>query len=608
MDQKKIKLLPLLKKDIRPYFGVFLGMIFIGLISGLSKSSISALTSRLLAVWDSPETIADPVFLVNATHPFLVLIRNTFSPFVNFFFTGDEQILRIPLLIAFCYILANITRFIVNSQTRLVAERLCIDLRKKLLNQYLQSPLSYLEQFKSGSGGLISRMLNDINQIYNGFTRTADLLKEPIVCIFSLVYLCIINIKLTILLFAVLPLVAFFITKISRSIRRNSRRNQENLEEISSTLKETLDGSRIIRSFNLEGKIRQRFNNQIQNFYKFRKKITLLEESSGPITESLSTILLAAILIVVGTLIKQDQMTVAEFMGYGVALALLFDSAKKIQDSIIRIQQGLVARQRLEEILLVGEEHLVDSKTAVSMPKDWDAIHFKNINYKIGQRQILKDISFSIKRGETIALVGPSGSGKTSLLNLLERFISPESGSISIGDTDITNISLPELRSNIALVSQDVFLFRDTLEENIRASVSEATHDDIHSAAIAANVHDFIDALPEGYNTLAGDQGRSLSGGEKQRISIARAFLKNAPILLLDEATSALDTENEVEVQRGLQSLMQNKTCMVVAHRLSTIRNAHRIIVLKNGELVQIGTHEELAQAPGEYNRLLNLN
>lgn len=608
MDQKKIKLLRLLRQDIRPYFGGFIALIFVGLLAGITKSTLPWLTSRLLTLWERPDDLST-AFLEEATHPIIVAIREQMAPIFNYLFTGDDQIVRLPLVILVCYILSNIARFIVCSQTRLIAEKICIDHRKKLLNQYLQSPLSYLEQFKSGSGGLISRMLNDINQIYTGFTKTADLLKEPIVCCGSLLYLLYVtSLKHVFFLFVLLTFVAFFVVSLSRSIRRNSRRNQENLEEITSTLKETLDGSRIIRSFNLEDKIRIRFQNQVQTFYKFRKKITILEEASGPITESFTTIIVAAILIIVGLLIKKGEMTVAEFMGSGVALGLLFDSAKKTQDAIIRVQQGLVARTRLEEILMVGEEHIGNRNALIPMPQDWSHIQFKNINYRIGDRHILKDINITIKRGETIALVGPSGSGKTSLLNLLERFISPESGEITIGDTNITSIALHELRRHISLVSQDVFLFRDTLEENIRASIVNATHADIESAAKAANVHSFIESLPEGYQTLAGDRGQRLSGGEKQRISIARAFLKNAPILLLDEATSALDTENEVEVQKGLQGLMKDKTCFVVAHRLSTIKNADRIIVLKNGEVVQVGTHDQLAEQSGEYNRLLSLH
>lgn len=608
MDQKKIKLLHLLKKDIAPYLGGFIALIVVGLVAGITKSTLPWLTSRLLTLWERPEELSTS-FLEEASHPIIVAIREFVAPLYNYLFTGDDQIVRLPLVILACYIFSNIARFIVCSQTRLIAEKICIDHRKKLLNQYLQSPLSYLEQFKSGSGGLISRMLNDINQIYAGFTKTADLLKEPVVCLGSLLFLLYVtSLKQMAFLFVLLIFVAVFVVTLTKSIRRNSRRNQENLEEITSTLKETLDGSRIIRSFNLEEKIRIRFKKQVDQFYKFRKKITLLEESSGPITESFTTVIVAAVLITVGLLIKKGEMTVAEFMGSGVALGLLFDSAKKTQDAIIRIQQGLVARVRLQEILLVGEEHISDPQNVIAMPTDWDSIKFKNINYSIGDRHILKNINLTIKRGETVALVGPSGSGKTSLLNLLERFISPNSGSIFIGNADITAVPLHELRRHISLVSQDVFLFRDTLEENIRASVINATHADIEAAAKAANVHSFIQSLPDGYQTLAGDRGQRLSGGEKQRISIARAFLKNAPILLLDEATSALDTENEVEVQKGLQTLMKDKTCFVVAHRLSTIRNADRIIVLKNGEVVQTGTHQELADQQGEYHRLLNLH
>lgn len=607
MVKKETPILSLLRKDFRPHLKVVFFLIFIGLISGLAKSSTSALTKILISLWDN-EPFTPPQFLSSSTQPVLIFINKILTQLHDFFLMGDSAIVRVPLLIGLFYVLANVTRFIVHSQTRLISEKISIGLRKKLLNQYLYAPLSYIEQFKSGSGGLISRMLNDINYITTGYAKVADLLKEPVVCVFSLFYLFYLNPKLALVLFAILPFAAFFISSIARSLKRNSRRNQENLEEISSTLKETLDGSRIIRSFNLENKTNQRFNTQIEFFYKFRKKITLLEESSGPIVETITTLLVTIILITVGVLISQGDMTTAEFMGFGVALALLFDSGKKTQDALIRIQQGLVARGRLESLLQDSDTTSASLKETHPMPKDWQQIEFKNISYSIGDRQILKNINLTIKKGETIALVGPSGSGKTSLLNLLERFITPDSGQILVDGLDITEIYLSDLRANISLVSQDVFLFRDTLEENIKASEVEATHEAVKSAAQAANVHSFIMSLPEAYKSLAGDRGQSLSGGEKQRISIARAFLKNAPILLLDEATSALDTESEFEVQKGLQSLMAGKTSLVVAHRLSTIRNANRIVVLKAGEIIQTGTHADLSSTPGEYSRLLTLS
>lgn len=591
MNPKNIKISSVISKDIRPYLGQFIVIIFIGVISGLAKSSVSKFTEFLFGLWENKYS----EIAIREKAPYLFDIFSL------------SLIYQIPIVITIAYILANITRFFVLSRTKIISEKICNGLRTKILHQYLNSSLSYLEHFKSGSGGLISRMLGDINYVQGSYYRIGELLKEPIVVLFSLGYLFWTDYKLTASLFLVLPLVTLVITSTSRSLKRNSRRNQENLEEISSTLKESLDGSRVIRSFNLESKIKSRFEEQISKFFKYRKKIIILEELNGPVSESLTTILLAGIFIFVGLQIQDAKMSVSEFLGYGVALALLLDSAKKTQDAFIRLQQGLVARTRMEELLTGEDQFLIDTGTK-TFPKTWDQIEFKNLNYTIGHRQILKNINLTIQKGETVALVGPSGSGKTSLLNLLEKFVNPTSGSILIGDTSLSEMSSYELRQNVALVSQDVFLFRDSIEENIKAALVDANFTDIEAAAKAANIANLVETLPEKYKTSVGDRGQRLSGGEKQRISIARAFLKNAPILLLDEATSALDTESEFEVQKGLQTLMQGKTCLVVAHRLSTIRNANRIIVIKNGEIVQIGSHNDLANKPGEYQRLLELS
>ena len=331
-------------------------------------------------------------------------------------------------------------------------------------------------------------------------------------------------------------------------------------------------------------------------------KIIQREEGVGPVSESLAAITIYGILIYIGQQIFNGSFSTPDFIQFIGCIILLQEGVKKIQGAVIKLQQSTVALERMNNIF-ISTEVVPQAKSPKSFPKDWNSIDYKHVSFSFGDKQVLNDVNLSVKRGEIIALVGSSGGGKSTLLNLLERFFDPTLGEICIGGIPIKDLNLKDLRNHISLVSQDVFLFGDTIEKNIHSGDFSKSSDQVPAAAQLANAHDFVMAKELGYQTRIADQGSSLSGGEKQRISIARAIYKDAPILLLDEATSALDSESEREVQKGLDQLLEGRTAFVIAHRLSTIQKADRILVLKNGQIVEQGKHQELLDQKGEYFR-----
>ncbi len=514
---------------------------------------------------------------------------------------------QIPLTIALLWTLSSVGRYYHLFWMKFTSEQVAVNLRRQLINKYLALNLSFFHSFVSGSGGLISRMINDITIIQNGLQRIADILREPFMAVFAFGYLLYLDWKLTFFIIIALPLITGVMRNLARSLRKYSRHNQEIMEDLTKTIKESLDGTRIVQSFNLEGEMRRRFELQSIDYLKTRAKIISREEAVGPVSETLAAITLGVILVYIGSQIFQGVLNVGDFIGFSFAIGLLQDSVKKIQSGYMSVQQASVALDRLHQILDTVSA-VPEPQNPVPFPDNWETIEFRNVSFAFEKDHVLKNINLTIKRGEAIALVGGSGGGKSTLVNLLARFFDPTAGEILIGGIPLKNFSLHELRSKIALVSQDVFLFADTIERNIQAGDFSKDVAGVEAAARLANAHNFIShATKHGYQSRVGDMGSTLSGGEKQRVSIARAVFKDAPILVLDEATSALDSESEKEVQKGLDYLMKGRTAFVIAHRLSTIAKADRILVMKKGEIVEQGAHQELLQKSGEYTKLYQL-
>jgi ATP-binding cassette subfamily B protein/subfamily B ATP-binding cassette protein MsbA len=512
----------------------------------------------------------------------------------------------LPPLLAAAWILSSAFRYYHMYWMQFISELIAVNLRRRLMNKYLNLNLSFHQNFVRGAGGLISRMLNDINVIQGGFQKIADVVREPFVVVFMFGYLIYLDWRLTLFILAGGPIITAVLRTFARSVRKYSKHNQESMEDLTQILKESLDGTRIVQSFNLQDEMKSRFEGQAKTYLGTRSKIIAREEASGPISESLSSIVVALLLAYIGHEILSGRMKPDAFIGFVTALTLLSDSVKKVQGAFIRLQQSGVALERLHGIL-ESNSVVPEAPEPRTFPLDWKEIEFRNVSFRYENTYVLRNLNLKIRRGEQVALVGSSGAGKSTLINLLPRFFDPTEGEVLIGGVPIQDMPLSELRANIALVTQDVFLFSDTIERNIWSGDFTKSGDDIESAARLANAHDFIEKQPEYYHTRVGDRGSRLSGGEKQRISIARAVFKNAPILVLDEATSALDSESELEVQKGLDSLMEGRTALVIAHRLSTIAKCDRILVMDKGEIVEQGNHDQLMAHKGAYHRFFQL-
>lgn len=485
-----------------------------------------------------------------------------------------------------------------------VAECVVQNLRQKLQQKFMNLNLSFHNTYTNGSGGLISRILNDMKIIQDGLRVVADIFLHPLLFVFLLGNLFYLDWKLTLFTLLVLPLVATILRSVAKSLRKYLPYERDEMEKMTSTIKESLDGVRVIQSFNLENHMAQKLINFGQKYLGFRKIIYSRSELSGPSSELIATGVVLGVLYYVSYQISLGLTTPGMFMGFLTSLMMLNQPIKKLQETFVRIQEVVISVQRVN-FILENNEVVSDSENGGLFPQQWQQIRFKDVSFAYGQDLVLNKFNLTIRRGEKIALVGASGSGKSTVVNLLERFFDPISGAIEIDQVSIDKIKLKDLRKNISLVNQDVFLFSDTIENNIRSGNWDRNKLDVQKVAELANAHGFISKLTEQYQSRVGERGSLLSGGEKQRISIARALFKDAPILILDEATSALDNQSEVEVQKGLDHLLEGRTAIIVAHRLSTIKNADKIVLLKKGQVVEMGSHDELISLKGEYYQLL---
>ena len=577
--EKKTMALKLLIKDIKPFALEFFTVVLVGVVAGAARSSPPLLLKKLLTAWEK-------------------------IPF------DHHQAFIIPIFIAGAFCVGSVCRYIVSIKMGLTNEKISLSLRSQLLRKYLHSSLDFLSAKSSGRGGLISRMLSDIGNVQRGFGQLTVLVKEPLVFLFTFSYMIYLNPSLTLIVFLSLPPLVFIITRLAQSLKKHNRRSQEILQELTLSLKETLDGSKVIRSFNLEPKMENSFKKIIDKYFQTKSKIIFRQALSSPLVESITTIVFAVILILIGQAVSQNQMSTPEFTAYIATAMLCTDAGKKIQGTFIRLQSAFVSRVRLEEVLSANSS-IVPPDSPKDFPKNWSHIEFKNVSFIADSKIILDNISFKVKRGESLALVGQSGSGKTTIVNLLERFVEPTKGGIFIDEININEIDLAQLRSHISLVSQEVFLFHDTIFENIASgSPDPKNRTEIIEASKMAYADHFISDLPHQYDTLVNESGQTkLSGGERQRISIARALIKNSPILLLDEATSALDNQSERDVQKGLHQLSnQSTTSIIIAHRLSTIKNTDKILVLEHGQIIEQGSYSELSELGGTFKHLLDLS
>jgi subfamily B ATP-binding cassette protein MsbA len=478
------------------------------------------------------------------------------------------------------------------------------DIRIMVYSKVMYLPLSFLSEERKGD--IIARMSGDVGEIENSITSSLDMiLKNPILILSYFTTLVITSWQLTLFTIIVLPAMGWVMGRVGRKLKRQSLEAQNKWSETMSQLEETLGGMRIIKAFIAEEKMIQRFVKCSNEYRDAVNRVAMRQSLAHPVSEFLGTVLIVLVLWFGGSLILNASSTInaSTFIFYMVILYSVINPLKDLSKASYNIPRGLASMERVDKILK-APNNIVERPDAVHIHEMKEGLEFRHISFSYGTHEVLHDVSLSVRKGETIALVGQSGSGKSTLVDLVPRFHDVQQGEILIDGINIKDVQVMDLRGLIGNVNQEAILFNDSFFNNIAFGVENATMEQVIEAAKIANAHDFIMETEKGYDTNIGDRGCRLSGGQRQRISIARAILKNPAILILDEATSALDTESERLVQEALERLMKTRTTIAIAHRLSTIKNADRIYVLYEGHIVESGKHDELVQKNGYYKRL----
>lgn len=481
-------------------------------------------------------------------------------------------------------------------------------LRGDLYDKVLQLPVGFFSEQRKGD--LISRMSNDANEVeWSVMMALEVLIKEPLTILFYLVMMILLSPNLSLFLFIFLPVMAFIIGRVSRSLKKQSADAQAKNGLVLSVLDETLGGIRVIKAFTAEKVLGQKFHQINIELNHIRNRINFRKDLASPLSEFLGVIVLSGVLWFGGRLVLNNDagsLSPDGFITYILFFTQIINPSKSLSTAYYNTRRGSAAIERIEEILSapVVVEEKKDAETIFSFEK---SIEFRNVSFAYNDIPVLKNINLILEKGKTIALVGSSGSGKSTLADLVPRFHDVTGGEILVDGKNIKDYTILSLRQLMGIVTQEPILFNDTIAGNIALGNPAASESEIEKAAKIANAHDFIVQKENGYTENIGDRGGKLSGGERQRVTIARAVLKNPPILILDEATSSLDTESERLVQDAINHLMQDRTSLVIAHRLSTVRHAHEIIVLQKGEIVERGTHDELVSKSGFYKRLVDM-
>ncbi len=512
----------------------------------------------------------------------------------------------IMILVVVIIFLKNIANYLALFFMTVLRNGILKDMRDDMYEKVLSLPVSFFSERRKGD--IITRMTADVNEVqWASLIILEIIVKEPLTILFSVIAMLMLNVKLTLFIFIFTPIAGYIISLVGKKLKKDSHEVQQHNSAFISHIEETLSGMKIIKGFNVENRFTKKFKQITYNIFKSSNRLANRQNLAHPVSEFMGVVVIVTILWYGGHMVLVEKsLSPSVFLTF-IALAYnILTPAKAIARAGYAIKKGMASVERIFNIL-DAKSPLVDKPDAIDKEDFIDKIAFENVSFKYEDEMVLKNINFNIQKGEMVALVGQSGSGKTTIANLLPRLYDVNEGSIKIDGIDIRNMTKGSLRNLMGLVTQDSVLFNDTVRNNIALGKADATQEEIIQAAKIANAHEFIMELSKGYDTNIGDSGNRLSGGQKQRLNIARAILKNPPVMVLDEATSALDTESEKLVQDALDKLMENRTSLVIAHRLSTIKNADKIIVMRQGRIEEMGTHQELMQKEGIYHNLIML-